>query len=87
MVVDPENLIHLFKLFSRHGGYWFLENSEDLNLTIEWSPFMGDGKGKMMESIHYKRCSYVESFYDHAVDKLNEVLSEEYKEKPFREVI
>lgn len=63
-------LIMLLELFQEHGGYWDINQSEDTNIEITWSPFIGDGQGKMLPDIHQKRVASIEDFYGFALEEI-----------------
>jgi len=75
----------LIKLFNKHGGYWFIDSSEMDNGEIQWSPYIGNNKGGMCETIRTKRVYDIADYYDSAVLIINQYL--EKKEPKWKELI
>jgi len=64
-VRDQAYLPELIRMFQKHGGYWWIDQSEDNNMSIEYNPFMSiDGK---MPKIFRKRVYSIKDFYNEEV--------------------
>lgn len=67
---NQDKLLDLIALFQEHGGYWFLDQSEESNMEIKWCPFIGDGKGKFLPAIHQKRVYDISDFHKRCLEEI-----------------
>jgi len=66
-----DGLIKLLNYFDEIGGFWSIDRSEEDNLSIEWSPFVGKN-GKMVPKIYQKRVYDLDQFYLKCVEEVTE---------------
>ena len=73
-IINQDYLLLLIRFFQEHGGYWWIDQSESHNLSIEWHPFIGDGKGGYVPKIFRKRVFDIKEFYEECQEIISKYL-------------